>query len=73
MTGDRIGNAVVTGSAFLDRLLRNMVIQGSVWSPIQWNEFYEDARHIINKFAFKNVLFTDDLNRLWIIPGPRRK
>ena len=59
---DRVGNVVVTGSASVDMLLRNMVFQGTVWGPILWNVFYEDARNAINKSAFREVVFADDLN-----------
>ena len=49
---DRVGKVMVAGSASISMLLQNMVFQGTVWGPILWNCYYEDARHAINKAAF---------------------
>ena len=46
-----------------------MVLQGTVWGPILWNLFYEDARFAINKHGFNEIVFADDLNALRVYPG----
>ena len=43
-------------------LLRDMVFQGTVWGPILWNVFYEDARLALNTHGFNKIVFADDLN-----------
>ena len=39
-----------------------MVFQGTVWGPILWNCFFEDARLAIRTSGFQEVVFADDLN-----------
>ena len=38
--------------------LANMVFQGTVWGPPQWNTFFEDAIH---ETHFKEMVYADDL------------
>ena len=58
----RLAKVVVSGSASIDMTLHDMVFQGTVTGPILWNLFFEDARHAINEYFFKEVVFADDLN-----------
>jgi hypothetical protein len=39
-----------------------MVFQGTVFGPMLWNMFYEDARHAIQEMSFDECVFADDLN-----------
>ena len=39
-----------------------MVFQGTVWGPMLWNVFYEDASKAIRSKAFTEIVFADDLN-----------
>jgi len=46
-----------------------MVFQGTVWGPILWNIFYEDARRAVNEVLFKEVVYADDLNAYRTFPS----
>ena len=53
---------VVGGSSSEEFALQNMVFQGTVWGPILWNVFYEDASSAIRSKEFTEIVFADDLN-----------
>ena len=54
---------VVVGGVSSDRYdLENMVFQGTVWGPLLWNVFYEDARKAIRACSYNEIVFADDLN-----------
>ena len=54
-------------SQFFD--LENMVFQGTVWGPIFWNLFYEDARRAIHEVFFKEIIYADDLTAYRVFPS----
>jgi hypothetical protein len=58
----RTSQVVVGGTYSDEMLLFNMVFQGTVIGPMLWNLYFEDARHAINEWHFKEVVFADDLN-----------
>ena len=58
----RWAEVVVGGYKSLRYMLQNMVFQGTVWGPILWNVFYEDARKAIRACSFTEIVFADDLN-----------
>ena len=62
----RLAKVVVSGSASIYMTLHDIVFQGTVTGPILWNLFFEDARHAINEYFFKEVVFADDLNAFCI-------
>ena len=39
-----------------------MTYQGTVWAPLLWNIFYEDARLALQACEFQEIVFADDLN-----------
>ena len=53
---------VVGGSKSHEFTLQNMVFQGTVWGPLLWNVFYEDASTAIRLNDFVELGFADDLN-----------
>ena len=65
----RWANIVVGGKESKVMTLMNMVFQGTVSGPSLWNLFFEDARHAINEWLFKEIVFADDLNGYRIFPS----
>ena len=65
----RVAHVVVEGSLSVELLLRNMIFQGTVFGPILWNCFYEDARASIEKAGFCECVFADDLNSYRTFPA----
>ena len=58
----RRAEVVVNGSKSSVLWLENMVFQGTVWGPMFWNVFYQDAAHAIQSANFVEIIFADDLN-----------
>ena len=46
-----------------------MVFQGTVWGPLLWNLFFEDAASAIKEFLYEEIIFADDLNAYKIVPS----
>ena len=59
---DRPAKVVVAGKLSQDLTLSNMVFQGTVWGPLLWNVFYEDAATPVRKAGFTEAVYADDLN-----------
>ncbi len=38
-----------------------MIFQGTVWAPILWNVFFEDARRVIRSCGFIEGVYADDI------------
>ena len=57
-----MGRVVVAGAKSIEMFLRNMVFQGTVWGPILWNVFCEDARWALEQKGFFGLVFADDIN-----------
>ena len=54
---------VVVGGKFSEEMqLNNMVFQGTVWGPMLWSLFYEDAARPVQEAGFTEVVYVDDLN-----------
>ena len=58
----RKATVIVGGEHSLAILLRDMVYQGTVWGPVLWNCFYEDARRPIRDAGFTESVYADDAN-----------
>ena len=59
---DRVAQVIVGGKRSAERVLKNMVYQGTVLGPGLWNLMYEDARWAIQACGFTEVVYADDLN-----------
>jgi len=58
----RSAEVVVNGHLSMRILLEDMVFQGTVWGPMLWNIFYQDAASAIRSSSFVEIVFADDLN-----------
>ena len=58
----RSAEVVVNGHLSMRMLLEDMVFQGTVWGPMLWNIFYQDAASAIRSSSFVEIVFADDLN-----------
>ena len=59
---ERPAKVAVGGEYSKEMTLRNMVFQGTVWGPMLWNLFYEDAAKPVRDKGFTEVVYADDLN-----------
>jgi len=58
----RWAEVVVNGAKSAKMKLQDMVFQGTVWGPMFWNVFYQDADKAIRSNGFLEIVFADDLN-----------
>ena len=65
---DRPAKVVVGGKHSQDLTLSNMVFQGTVWGPLLWNLFYEDAATPVREAGFEEAVYADDLNAFKEVP-----
>ena len=66
---ERPAKVVVGGRCSDELLLRDMVFQGTVWGPLLWNVFYEDAVKPVRDSNFTEVMYADDLNAFAEVPA----
>ena len=59
---NRRAKVVVGVGAPEEFALTDMVFQGTVFGPLLWNTFYEDAKRAINEMSFTEIVHADDLN-----------
>ena len=58
----RSASVKVGGASSEEIALFNMVFQGTVWGPILWNIFFQDAKYAIRKSGCAEIVYADDLN-----------
>ena len=59
---ERPAKVAVSGKYSEDKVVSNMVFQGTVWAPVLWSVFYEDSAKPVKDAGFTEVVFADDLN-----------
>ena len=59
---ERQAQVVVGGTYSALMALKDMVFQGTVWGPVLWNVFYQDARKPVRDAGFTEEVYADDLN-----------
>ena len=58
----RSASVKVGGASSEEIALFNIVFQGTVWGPILWNIFFQDAKYAIRKSGCAEIVYADDLN-----------